>query len=334
MKRFVLFVCLFAIANTLKAQYVTKRQFTDKSSSFRALATSFDLQNKRVYVLRKSIHDYFADNGSKKAKKGAILSFTDSREKGSSFAINAGFLYSFSKVAAKDSMLLYTKRSIAPYIQYDRNSLIDEEQNNLTAGISYVQNWLDYEDIVTNRRYSRPFNIPMSLILAYRDDYENELESFQTSLVFSPQLSEIDKNDKLVKTNYFRPFFKDNLVILTDTKVGLEYDYIYNNPNAGFNGNFFRAYSKVLLGVALSKNDVQYFSTSIDLQQRLAIAKPEEFGSSFSLWTFSISYKPFPIKLDNRNISPAISIIHQNGEDPSKGFADQSYWALSLEIAI
>ncbi|MCL6265083.1 hypothetical protein [Flagellimonas myxillae] len=334
MKHLILFVCLFAMISSLKAQYVTKRQFTKDSRSFNLLATPLDLQHKRVYIFRKSIQDYFADNGSKKAKKGAILSFTNSREKGSSFLVNAGFLYSFSKVAANDSMLLYTKRSIAPYVQYDRNTLIDEEQNNFTTGVSYVQNWLDYEDVVTNHSDSRLFNVPIAVILAYRDDHENVLESFQSSIILSPQLSHLNKNKKLVKTSYFKPLLNGTLTILTDTKVGLEYDYVYNNPDAGFNGNFFRTYSKALLGLALSKKDTQFFSSSISLQQRYAIARPEELGNSFSLWTFSVSYKPFPAKIDNRDISPAISIIHQNGEDPSKGFADQSYWALSLEIAI
>lgn len=276
--------------------------------------------------------------GSKKAKKGAYVSFTNSREKGSSFAINAGLLYSFSKavyeVGSEEKNPLYVRASLSPYIQYDRNTLIDEEQNNLTTGVSYVKNWLDYEDICVNRSDSRPFNVPMSLILAYRDDHENELESFQSSLIFSPQLSELDKNDKLVKTSYFKPLCNGTLIILTDTKIGVEYDYIYNNPDAGFNGNFFRTYKKVLLGLALSEKDKQYLAASVNLQQRFALTKPDELESSYSLFTFSISYKPRNLSYNNRNVSPAISIIHQNGEDPSKGFADQSYWALSLEIAI
>ena len=333
MKTFFLLVVSFFIFFKLEAQFFPKKQYKDLEI-LREGGVVTDWSNS--FVLRKSIHDYTADTGSKKAKKGALFTYTDSRDKGASFLVNSGILYSRSKtVVSSNKVPLYTQISFSPFVQFDRNTLIDKEQFNYSAGIAYTNNWLDYEEFYSAHEEERRFNVPLNLVTSYRKDRELNIESIQTSLYFTPQMNSIDKDKKLVKTGYFKPLIKGRLAILTDTKLGLEHDYIYNNANAGFEGNFLRTYSKALLGMALVEKGEYYFTTAIDVQYRYALERPDSFvENSFALWTFSISWKPFPLNIDNRNISPSVSIMHQNGEDPSKGFANQAYWAITFDITI
>ncbi len=301
------------------------------------------------YVLRKSIHDYFADKDSKLAKKGALLAFTIPKDKAASVAINAGLIYSFNKaVVIEESVkylikesdkykikdmsrpsVKYIKMSVSPYLQFDKNTLIDSEQENFLGGISYVNNIVNYEQFRNNYADKKRFTIPIKTTLSYRKDFESDLEAFQSSLVFSPQLFEINDKKELTRANWLG----DKSIMDFDLKLGVEYDYRFNATEESLDGNMFRTYTQAKAQLKISER----FVTSLDWQYRYVLANSTMLNNNdFSLLTFKIDYK-LKFRSDQNlleSIEPTIGIIHENGENPTNGFNDQSYWALNLAIKI
>lgn len=298
-------------------------------------------------VLRKSIKDYFADANSKLAGKGALFTATIPKEESASYAINAGFAISFEKIIPsiqsdtnEDNVSVnkvtkrFTKISLSLYAQFDRNTLIDKEQNNLMGGVNVFYNFINYEDF--SRKYSqneRRFNIPVKGELTFRRDYQNDIDAFQTSILVSPQFVILDKDERLVRDNWFKLRNPKKLIFDIDLKLGLEYDYRFNAENESLEGNFLRTYSlaKALLSFT------EKFKTSIGWEYRQVIANSTSLDQdSFSLLSFNVDYM-FKIKVNDQSlntIEPTIGIVHENGENPTNGFNEQSYWALALSLKI
>ncbi|PIA79195.1 hypothetical protein BFR04_06655 [Gaetbulibacter sp. 4G1] len=327
MKIKILFLLIF-ISTVSHGQYFPKKQMVDSIITSNKLFNEVSVEGGSYiwlnsYILRKSAQNYFADKNSKLGNKGASFVFTSPKDKASSFAINAGLIVGFNKVIIIDKEVKYIKKAILPFLQYDRNTLIDSEQSNLLTGLSAIYNMAEYYKISNKSK----FNISLKGGVTYRKDYENDVEALQSSFIFSPHFAELNDKDELIGT-----WFGAKSPFDIGVNLGFEYDYRFNNDIKALNGNLFRTFSNMSAQLKASS-----FTMSFGWQYRYLLANSTDFGKdSFSLITFKTEYKP-KIR-GNKNIldsiEPTIGIIHENGENPTNGFNDQAYWALVLELKI
>jgi len=334
------FLILFIFSGfSINAQYFPKKQINkqiEKQTSDFGIMKIEENPLKKVnlksYILRKSVGNYFSDKNSKLAKKGALFALTKPKGKQTSVAINGGLILSFSKtiINVKDSLIKYIRSSAAPYIQFDKNTLIDKEQSNLLMGINYTNNLIDYNKF--KNKYGerkRKFNAPLKILGSYRKDYENNLEAFQSSLIFLPRMIKINDKQELTRVNWFG----NRSVIDFDVNLGLEYDYRFNSNIKTLEGNLLRTYALTKIQLKASKR----FIATLDWHYRYILANSTSLvNSDFSLLTFKIDYKPKFATDKNifESIEPTIGIVYENGENPVNGFNDQSYWALVLSLKI
>lgn len=323
----------------LFGQFFPKNQFTSKKGQEEETFLFSDERKikygiKKALVLRKSIKEYNADSNSKKSQKGALFAFTKPENKSASIAINAGFQISFSKIYFIDKKeVLYTKRSFAPYVQYDKNTLIENEQDNLLIGISYVNNTTCYEYFEGKSENFKKINWLISISGSYRNDIENGLEAFQSSALLSPNFYKKNKEGKIEKTSIFKT--KDSAFpkFLSSFALGAEYDYRFRTKTLDLNGNLLRFTSLTKMELKFSKK----FATSLGLQYRYALANSTGLSNKhFFLKVASLDFKPYIGTGDDlfKSIQPKISLIYEDGENPTNGFNNQSYYALALSLAI
>ncbi|MEM7659266.1 MAG: hypothetical protein AAF399_24305 [Bacteroidota bacterium] len=226
--------------------------------------------------------------------------------------------------------------SLSPFIEYNFNSLIDKEQHQLRFGLST-------EWIVADEGF-----IPSVIGQArYANDLEASIESFQSSAFFAPGFT--GKTQAL--KNFFYP--DNQITFLGKTKDAIAFEYI---PYLGLEsehrltvvdpmqmGDIVRAVGKVesnlsLFPVRKVKSDSKKKEFSF---YRVLVTLDYQYRSELFNSTSSILESPHFLRigvnfniLKTKEMGVQIGIDYVNGADPSKGFRNQQYSALSLKVKL
>lgn len=282
------------------------------------------------FHLRKSAEDFLANSTSQKGNLGAIVTYTKPKDKESSTALNLAGIYSIDFTKPDN----YRNNKLSVYIQYDKNTLIDEEQDNLKYGLMYSDNFLSDIDNIGEKTKFRP---EFSLSSSFRRDFESNFDAIQTNLIMTPLF--LKNNGTLLDTADNSPFDligketrKFNMTY--GLNLGVEYDYRFGNDLPALDGNLLRTFSQVKLNLEF----FSLISASVDWQYRYSLYNSTELDKSdYSYINLSLEYIILFDSTDpdkNRGIVPAVGLSYIDGENPTNGFQEQSYYALSLSLKI
>ncbi|MGH1387262.1 hypothetical protein [Kordia sp.] len=289
-------------------------------------------QEENGFKLRKSAIDYLADNNSGETNRGALFSFTKPKGESASVLLNAAAIYTFNFMEPK----VDRERKLIFYAQYDVNTLINEEQNNLIGGFIYKDNLLKGQN--KDRELIKP---ELAFSGGLRRDFENKFDALQTKITFS--LIEFDYKKKA--NNYQPSFYRDKEKDSSNTStnksgwnfigknffylinLGLEYDYRFSGVISELDGNLLRSFSQLKFSWKVFDPVVIYS----DLQYRQNLWNTT--GIDTSSFTFLTTGVDLPFSL-NDNISSSVGLVYVNGENPNNGFNKQSYYAVNLSLKI
>ncbi|MDC8003011.1 hypothetical protein POV27_03050 [Aureisphaera galaxeae] len=325
MRNFVLIIFVVTFSNTFSQEIDTDtHRVSIKDTASSPMSKARDTIYLQNFFLRKSAEDYLANSQSKQANEGAIFAFNNPKDGESSYSINASAIYAVNVENSDEART----QAFSSYFQYDRNNLIDKEQDNMKTGIMYTDNFLYNSKNDLEFR----FKPELSLSGSFRKDYENNFDAVQINAVLTPLLyhyfskySFYDPSPGLPYSEIplFGGFFNYSM------NVGFEYDYRFNGENSKFDGNLLRTFSQF-------KANLEFFellSFSMDWQYRYNLWNTTGFSdSSFSFFTGKIEFITKFAKLPT--FAPSIGLVYVNGENPSVGFAKQSYYALHLSLRI
>ncbi len=257
--------------------------------------------------------------------KPAIASFTIPDQKDNSYLINAAIGLDISSLFLdRDSKLI----SISPHVEYNRNTLIDKEQNLFISGLAF--DW-----VIPGERKFTPRIIASQ---KYSHNYEKQIQSLQGDILLAPKWIGFNTDFK----NFWVP---DNFVKAGENgtfgfeyvpSFGLEFDHRYKATADSLVGNIYRFVAKLETNIYLFPKfdpDGKYLyyncQLSVDYNYR------NEFANSSSdplpgndYLTVSLDYVLFK----NDDVDTRIGIDYVNGSNPNQGFEKQNYYCLSFKI--
>ncbi len=274
-------------------------------------------QGKKIFekvTLRQSFQ-----STSEKAEP-AFITYTNPKNSQASWAVNAAIGYKFEPT---------TKAlTIDPYFEFHRNTIIDKEQYNWQTGIS--AEWM------TQDLHTKGWSPVLIGAEKYNKDKIKEVSSMQGNLYFTP----LFKNKGGALKYFWLPHATTNLGSLLHfyyaPYIGLEHENRIQTPDKTYKGNIYR--------VLLRVNPTLFFHTkNDDVLDRVALTMDYQYRNDFSksvddlssddhrFFTASLLYTFFKTADDK---SAKIGFDYVNGENPSKGFQKQSFYAVTLKIKL
>jgi len=256
--------------------------------------------------------------------KPALVSFTIPDEKENSFLINAAVGIDISSLFFdRDKKLV----KIYPNIEYNRNTLIDKDQDQLNLGLAFKY-------IVLN---SSTFIPTFTSSAKYSNDYIKEIKSFQGEIFIAPIWTGVNTSIN----NFFVP---GNLVKIG--KIGFEYIPCFGLEVEMRNkaekdsliGDIYRFVFKLESNLYLypkcdstGKFQYHYIEVGVDYNYRSEISNStEDFLSNNNFFKCSVNYTIF--KYDNLDAKVGLDYVW--GANPNKAFEDQNYYGLSIKLKI
>ncbi|HSI76514.1 MAG TPA: hypothetical protein VK957_11475 [Lunatimonas sp.] len=252
----------------------------------------------------------------------AIFTFTKPREKEASWLLNAAIGYNLLKNSTSDLTL-------NPYVEYHKNTLIDRMQDNWQAGVSSEWQSRDLSQ--------KPWTPIFITALKYNEDKIKNNTSFQGNLYFTP----LFKGKAMDPLYFWIPNNTSNFgraFQFTYTPyIGLENENRINTEIEASSGHIYRAVFRITSEISLFPQNEQWrgkFEFYLDWQYRnnfretvtdLTAADHKYFTSSFNYTFFSE---------DDGNKSAKIGLDYTNGENPTRNFEQQSFYAISLKVKL
>lgn len=249
----------------------------------------------------------------------AVFTFTKPKDKDDSWLFNVAIGYNLLKNS-------YSVLTLDPYIEYHKNTLIDKIQDNWQAGIS--SEWQSRD--ISKKKWSPIF----ITAIKYNEDQIKKNTSFQGDFYFTPLFK-----GKAEKIKYF--WIPNNT-----SECGNIFSFSYS-PYFGFenenriktkeessSGNIYRVLFRVTSTISLFPNNEKLkekFEFNFDWQYR------NNFSESVSALTtkehkyLTISFNYAFFIADNEKKSAYIGFDYTNGENPTKNFEKQSFYAVSLK---
>ncbi len=269
-----------------------------------------------IFTLRKSF-----ESKNDKAEP-AIFTYTKPKDKDDSWLLNAAIGF---------NILPNTKHTLTldPYFEYHKNTLIDKEQDNWQTGFSFE--WQTQN--LTTKSWS-PIIISA---IKYNEDKIKEISSFQGNLYFTPLFKGKEKELKYFWIPNNTTNFGDLFDFVFSPYVGLENENRIKTENDSLSGNIYRAYFRITSSVSLfpkSKKLKEKFEFNVDWQYRYNLNENVEalITNEHKYFTAGFNYVFFTA--DEGKKSAKIGIDYTNGENPTKNFEEQSYYALTLKVKL
>lgn len=250
----------------------------------------------------------------------AFITYTNPKHAPNSWAVNAAIGYHLEPPKA---ILI-----IDPYFEFHRNTLIEKEQYNWQAGLS--AEW-------------QPQNLEAKgwtpvLIIAekYNEDELKKVSSMQGNLYFTP----LFKNKGGQARYFWLPHATTNLgeqvQFYYGPYVGLEHENRIRTAEAAAGGSIYRFLLRITPSFyfRLKKDPVRdRVAVVVDYQYRNDFSKSVDDGSpdDHRYLTVSLMYTVF--RTDNDK-SAKIGFDYVKGENPAKGFQEQSFYALAFKLKL
>lgn len=294
MKPFVLSIMLICVAFTARSQ----DSFLDRLT----LRQSFQSRNARA--------------------EPSIFTFTKPKEKQASWLLNAAIGVNLLK--SSNAVL-----TLDPYFEYHKNTLIDRVQDNWQVGISSEWQSRDF----TQKQWSLIF----ITAIKYNEDKIKNNTSFQGNLYFTPLFKGKAMNPVYFwipnNTSNFGRAFQFSYT----PYIGLENENRINTETDTSSGDIYRAIFRITSEVSLFPQNEQMrgkFEFNVDWQYRnnfretvtdLTATEHKYFTSSFNYIFFSEN---------DGTKSAKIGLDYTKGENPTRNFEQQSFYAISLKVKL
>lgn len=252
----------------------------------------------------------------------ALFTFTKPTEKQASWLLNAAIGVNLLK--PNNAVL-----SLDPYFEYHKNTLIDKEQDNWQLGLS--SEW-------QNRNLKEKQWSPIFITaIKYNEDNIHKNTSFQGNLYITP----LFKGKAMDPAYFWIPNNTSNfgriLQFSYTPYLGLENENRINTVEQASAGSIFRAVVRVTAEVSLFPKNRQLrdkFGFYIDWQYRNNFHEtvPNLTKSEHQYFTSSFNYTFF--SADDGTKSAKIGLDYVSGENPTRNFEQQSFYAVSLKVKL
>lgn len=260
--------------------------------------------------------------------KPAVISFTIPNKKESSLLINAALGIDVVPLLFDETKELI---SLFPYIEYNRNTMIDKDQNQLSSGL--------YFEWILESEKSKFMPVITSTV-KYSNDYVSKIESLQGEFFIAPTWTRVG----ISNNNWYVP---GNFVKIDKSGVfgfeyvpyfGIELDQRFRAKADSLKGNITRFVFKIesILHFFPKIDEAgkflyYYVEMNLGYQYRNVLFHSAE-GFVWNSHNFCASLNYIFSKNDKTNES--IGIDYVNGPDPTKAFEDQNYFGLSLKVKL
>ncbi len=251
---------------------------------------------------------------SKLIPKPAFAQVSAPKEGANSYQIGAAAKYAWSASAAMD---------IAPFLEYQRNTQADKEQDFFKAGLSIDWTLLDLSE--------SPIS-PVALVeVNYAHDDIKGAEAAQVSALVTPLVRGKAKRPSHV----YRPNVRTRIAgteLIYAPYVGVEHDQVVEASGDAPTGANTRVLARIDAAVYPA---TQWLDDRIELAvsftyRQDVIDDIDEDDSSHPLLKTSINV--YFVKDDKR--SAGVGLDYERGEDPSRGFADQELIRAALKVKL
>lgn len=252
----------------------------------------------------------------------AHITFSQPKEKSASWMVDAALGYSLLNHHN-------TLMSVMPFVEYHRNTLIDKAQNHWQVGIS--SEWQ------INNLSQKSWSPVFVYALRYSSNQIQQHRAFQGNVYVTPIFKKKDMNPKYFWIpnhvvglgNRFRFVYTPYLGFESENRINTESYFSY--------GNIYRAYARISSDLSFfpTNNSLKgKFDLNLDWQYRYNIHESAQDISvqAHQYFTTSFNYTFFT-SADARKIVK-IGFDYTTGEDPTKGFEKQSFYAILLKVKL
>ena len=248
----------------------------------------------------------------------AFFTYTNPKDKSESWLLSAAIGY---------DILTYNARlSLTPYAGYYKNTLIDNKQNNWQTGVSLEWKALDI--------FEKSWTPVFIAAGKYNKDEVTKNSSFQGNIYFTP----LFKGKGLSPTYFWIPNNTTNfgkvLQFSYSPYLGVENENRIDTKDNLSSGSIYRLLFRVSSTIAFFPEDDKIrdkFGIDFDWQYRYNFAENVDNLTVSNHKFLKLGfYYTFLHLSDSKNAK--ISFDYVDGSDPTRGFAKQSYFAISLKV--
>ena len=268
------------------------------------------------FSLRKSFQSQSA------SADPAVITFLKPDGKASSWLLNAAIGYN---VLQNSSAVL----ELSPYVEYNRNTLIDKEQNNWQLGLSSEWQPLDILE--------KGWTPVLVGVIKFYDDQVKNNTSFQGNYYLTP----VFKGKGLEGKYFWIPNNVSNFGKIIQFSyspyLGFEQENRINTAEEASKGSIYRVMLRVTTRISL-------FPLNDSLREKFELTTDYQFRSNLresvdnietSQYSYFIAGANFLLfSLENGRRVAKIGFDHTNGENPVNNFEKQSFYALSLKLKL
>lgn len=252
----------------------------------------------------------------------AAFTFTKPKDKDESWLLNAAI--GFNILESSNSVL-----TLAPYFEYHKNTLIDKVQDNWQAGIS--SEWQSRD--ISHKKWSPIF----ITAIKYNEDQINKNTSFQGNIYFTPLFKGKGKDPKYFWIPNNTSDFGNVFQFSYSPYVGFENENRIKTKKESSSGNIYRALFRVTSTISLLPKNEKLkgrFEFNFDWQYRNNFSKNVSDLTTKEHKYLTTSFNYTFLSIDEGKKSAKIGLDYTNGENPTKNFEQQSFYAVSLKVKL
>ena len=268
------------------------------------------------FSLRKSFQSKSA------AADPAVITFLKPEGKASSWLLNAAIGYN---VLQNSSAVL----ELSPYVEYNRNTLIEKEQNNWQLGLSSEWQPLDI--------FEKGWTPVLIGVIKFYDDQVHNNTSFQGNYYFTP----VFKGRGLEGKYFWIPNnvsnFGNIIQFSYSPYLGFEQENRINTAEEASKGSIYRVMLRVTTKISLFPLNAalrEKFELTTDYQFRSNLSESVDNieTSHYNYFTAGANFLLF--SFENGKRVAKIGFDYTNGENPNNNFEKQAFYALSLKLKL
>lgn len=287
---------------------------------------------KTIFFLGFSIHafsqekfmDRFTLRQSFQSKNDlaepALFTFTKPKNKEASWLINAAIGYNF---------LINTNTviSLDPYFEYHKNTLIDKIQDNWQFGITS-----EWQSSDLAQKSWTPIFISA---IKFNNDQTKGNTSFQGNIYFTPLFKGRAKNPKYFWIPNIISDFGRAFQFTYSPYLGIENENRILTTEDSSSGNIYRLMFRVSSSIKLfpkSKKLKGKFDLNLDWQYRNNFSKNVKNLNTKEPMFMTANFNYVFFTSDDEKKSAKIGFDYTQGDNPTRNFEKQSFYAVSLKI--
>ncbi|TYP99232.1 hypothetical protein C7447_102554 [Tenacibaculum adriaticum] len=286
--------------------------------AFSFFGYSLNAQDSNTFFNQITLRKSFQSKNDK--AEPAIITYSKPKNKNESWLLNA---------AIGINVLPNTTKALtlSPYIEYHKNTLIDKEQENFQTGLA-----LEWQLRNISTKKWTPVFISS---LKYNEDKIKNISSFQGNYYFTPLLKGKAKDPKYFYIPNTVVDFGKLFQFVYSPYIGIENENRFSTEDSSDKGYIYRAYFRITSNISLfpsCEKLKEKFEFNIDWQYRYNIQENVDNLNKFKHKYFTANFNYIFFTTQDGKKSAKIGLDYTNGENPSKNFEEQSFYAVNLKI--